>query len=109
MFRPELTRPADHPILQEAEARAFGTLLSTIVQCQQGGELPPGDPRHLAAVCWSAVHGLAVLHVEQVLRETPLSEIPIEELARSVVQAAMQAVQHPAPGAPDPPKPKTAP
>jgi len=96
MFRPELTRPADHPVLQEAEARAFGTLLATIVVCQEAGELPAGDPRHQAAVCWCAVHGLAVLHVEQVLRETPLSPIPIEELARVVVEAAVQAVLHPA-------------
>lgn len=94
MFRPELTRPADHPVLQQAEGRAFGTLLSTIVACQQAGELPATDPRLLAAVCWSTVHGLAILHVEQVLRETPLSEIPIEELAGTIVEAATQAAIH---------------
>jgi AcrR family transcriptional regulator len=94
MFRPELTRPASHPVLQEAEARAFGTLLSTIVACQQSGELPAADPRHLAVVCWSAVHGLAVLHVEQLLRETPLREIDIAELARIVVAAVTEAAIH---------------
>jgi AcrR family transcriptional regulator len=94
MFRPELTRPADHPTLREAEARAFGTLLTTIVTCQKAGELPATDPRLLAAACWSTVHGLAVLHVEQVLRETPLGQLPIEDLARVVVEAATTAVVH---------------
>jgi AcrR family transcriptional regulator len=94
MFRPELTRPADHPGLREAEGRAFGTLLTTIVACQAAGELPATDSRLLAAACWSTVHGLAVLHVEQVLRETPLGQLPIEELARVVVEAATTAVVH---------------
>lgn len=94
MFRPEHTRPADHPALREAEARAFGTLLTTIVTCQTAGELPATDPRLLAATCWSTVHGLAVLHVEQVLGETPLGQLPIEELARFVVEAATTAVVH---------------
>ena len=97
MFRPELTRPADHPDLLEAEARAFGTLLSTIVTCQKAGELPPTDPRLMAAACWSTVHGLAVLHVEQVLPETPLGQMPIEELARYVVEAATVGVIHTSP------------
>lgn len=94
MFRPELTRPSEHPVLVEAEARAFGTLLSTIVACQQANQLPATDPRLMAAVCWSTVHGLAVLHVEQVLSETPLGKLPIEQLVRYVVEAATMAPIH---------------
>ena len=94
MFRPELTHPADHPDLLEAEARAFGTLLTTIVTCQRAGELPPTDARLMAAACWSTVHGLAVLQVEQVLQETPLGQMPIEKLARYAVEAATMAVIH---------------
>jgi AcrR family transcriptional regulator len=100
MFRPELTRPSEHPVLGEAEARAFGTLLSTIIGCQQGGQLPATDPRLMAAVCWSTVHGLAVLHVEQVLGETPLGELRVEELARYVVEAATMAPIHTPPPSP---------
>lgn len=94
MFRPELTRPSEHPVLVEAEARAFGTLLSTIVACQQANQLPATDPRLMAAVCWSTVHGLAVLHVEQVLSETPLGKLPVEQLVRYVVEAATMAPIH---------------
>lgn len=92
MFRPELTRPADHPVLLEAEARAFGKLLAMIVACQSAGELPGKDPLPLAAACWSTVHGLAVLHVEQVLGETPLGQMPIADLARYAVEAVTAGV-----------------
>lgn len=84
MFRPELTRPAQHPPLQQAEALAFGKLLESIIGCQAAGELPTGDPFPLALFAWSGVHGLAVLHVEQVLGETPLGERPFGELAHIV-------------------------
>ena len=94
MFRPELTHPADHPLLQEAEARAFGTLLATIVKCQQLGELPATDPRLMAAACWSTVHGLAELHVEKVLNETPVGQLPMDDLVRYVVEAATVALIH---------------
>lgn len=72
MFRPELTQPSQHPLLQGAEARAFGTLMEAIVACQQHNQLPAGDPFSFAVCAWSAVHGLSTLRVEQVLQETPL-------------------------------------
>jgi AcrR family transcriptional regulator len=93
MFRPELTQPAEHPVLLEAEARAFGKLIEALMMCQSTGELPGKDPMPLAAICWSTVHGLAMLHVEQVLRETPLVAIPIEELAQLVNEAAINAAR----------------
>jgi AcrR family transcriptional regulator len=102
MFRPELTRPAEHPMLVEAEARAFDKLLTTIVACQAAGELPGRDPRPLAAACWSTVHGLAVLHVEQVLDETPLGEMSIAELAGYAVEAVTVGVIHTTPPSPQP-------
>jgi AcrR family transcriptional regulator len=93
MFRPELTRPGDHPVLLEAEAKAFGKLVEALVRCQALGELPGRDPMPIAAICWSMVHGLAMLHVEQVLKETPLGQAPIEELAQQVVEAAIAAAR----------------
>lgn len=93
MFRPELTRPADHPVLQEAEARTFGKLMEAITLCQQLGELPGRDPLPPAASCWSMVHGLAVLHVEQVLAETPLGKVPIKKLVELIVETAIAGVR----------------
>lgn len=94
MFRPELTHPSEHPVLLEAEARAYSTLHAVIVQCQAGGELPGRDPLPLAAAAWSAVHGLAVLHVEQVLNETPVGQVPIERLVDFVVESATRGLVH---------------
>jgi AcrR family transcriptional regulator len=91
MFRPELTRPSEHPVLLEAEAQAFGKLIEAIAIAQSTGELPGENPLPIAAICWSMVHGLSMLHVEQVLQETPLGEIPIEELAQLVNEAAINA------------------
>lgn len=92
MFRPELTRPAEHPVLLNAEALAFGKLLATVVQCQQAGELPGRDPLPAAAACWSMVHGLAMLQVELVLQETPLGSVPFEKLAENAVEAVIAGV-----------------
>lgn len=84
MFRPELTKPAKHPQLREAEARAFGALIQSIVVCQQAEQLPPSDPFELAACAWSGVHGLATLQVEQLLNETPLGSYPWDRLVELV-------------------------
>jgi AcrR family transcriptional regulator len=94
MFRPELTKPAKHAVLAEAETRAFGKLLETVVACQRGGELPGSDPRPIAAACWSTMHGLAVLHTDQVLSETPLGQMPIEALIGYVVEFATVGAIH---------------
>jgi AcrR family transcriptional regulator len=84
MFRPELTKPSEHGLLQAAEARAFGTLIETIIRCQTVGQLPASDPLKLAAFAWSGVHGMATLRVEQLLNETPLGNYVWEELVENV-------------------------
>ncbi len=94
MFRPELTQPAKHDVLRLAETRAFGKLLETVTGAQQAGELPGRDPRPIAAACWSTMHGLAVLHADQVLGETPLSDVPIESLVQYVVEFATVGAIH---------------
>jgi AcrR family transcriptional regulator len=90
MFRPELTRPQDHPLLREAEARAFAALVTIISAGQQQGRLPGDDPLPAAVFCWSAVHGLAMLHVDQVLPETPLGAIAFEQLADHVIERCIR-------------------
>jgi AcrR family transcriptional regulator len=93
MFRPEMTRPAEHPGLLAAEALAFGKLLATITMCQQAGELPGSDPLPPSAACWSMVHGLAMLRVEQVLQETPLGGVPIDQLVEAAVETVIAGVR----------------
>lgn len=94
MFRPELTQPAKHEVLRQAESRAFGKLLETVAGAQQAGELPGRDPRPIAAACWSTMHSLAVLHADQVLGETPLADVPIESLVQYVVEFATVGAIH---------------
>jgi AcrR family transcriptional regulator len=84
MFRPELTKPSEHGLLQAAEARAFGTLIETIVRCQAVGQLPEADPLKLAAYAWSGVHGMSTLRVEQLLNETPLGKYDWNDLVETV-------------------------
>ena len=93
MFRPELTQPAKHPRLIEAEARAFGTLLETIVALQAKGQIAGKDPRPPAAFAWSAVHGLATLHIDEVLGETPLAQIKLDRLEAETIEAIIAGLQ----------------
>jgi AcrR family transcriptional regulator len=93
MFRPELTQPSRHPRLQEAEARAFGTLLEAILALQQSGQVPGRDPRRPAAFAWSCVHGLATLHLDGVFAETPVCEVPFAELAESINECIIRGLQ----------------
>lgn len=96
MFRPELTRPAEHPRLMEAEARAFSTLMETIVAIQQSGRIRATDPRPPAAFAWSTVHGLAMLHIDEVLAETPLGQIRFDHLAAEINETIISGLKaHP--------------
>lgn len=96
MFRPELTRPAEHPRLMEAEARAFATLMETIIAIQQSGCIRATDPRPPAAFAWSTVHGLAMLHIDEVFAETPLGQIRFDRLAAEINETIISGLQaHP--------------
>ncbi len=52
-----------HPQTQQAGARAFGTLVRYVAQCQAENLLPPGDARPFALLAWSMVHGVAKLAI----------------------------------------------
>lgn len=92
MFRPEMTQPARHVRLQEAEARAFGMLIEAILALQQSGEVPGHDPRPPAAFAWSCVHGLSMLHLDEVFAETAIGEVPFAELAETINESIISGV-----------------
>lgn len=92
MFRPELTHPSQHPVLQGAEALAFGTLMEIIIACQQHQQLPAGDPFALAVCAWSAVHGLSTLRVEQLLQETPLGAYDWNQIVDTINEFAVRGM-----------------
>lgn len=94
MFRPELTNPNEHAELKEAEGRAFGTLYEAVQAfLAQTGALG-ADARAASACCWSTVHGLAILHIDAVLAETPVGELPLDKLAATIIEFAVAGIQH---------------
>lgn len=93
MFRPELTRPSEHPQLMQAEALAFGALQRALQLGLGSSGEPTVDLRWLAAFAWSTVHGLALLHIDHVLQETPIGAIDWEQLAHHVNETVVQAVR----------------
>lgn len=95
MFRPELTRPTEHQVLQQAEGRAIAKLLDVITACQKAGEFPGNDPAPLAAFAWSSVHGLSMLNIDQVLQETPLGRVPFAAMVTVVNEMVILALQNP--------------
>jgi AcrR family transcriptional regulator len=63
MFAIETPELDAYPSLSEAYEAVAAPLLEAIIACQRGGLVANGDPRELALVAWSIVHGLAVLAV----------------------------------------------
>ena len=64
MFRPELTAPSEEGAVAQSSIPALDTLTTAIVDAQAAGLAPPGDPKPLVLICWSAVHGLASLWLD---------------------------------------------
>ena len=93
MFRPELTTPREHPQLVAAEAQAFHALLTAIVALQQAGLISGRDPRPPSAFAWSAVHGLATLHLDEVFGETPIGKLRIKALAAVINEAIISGLK----------------
>jgi AcrR family transcriptional regulator len=62
-----------YPATQAAGARAFGTLVRYVEECQAEQVLPAGDAQPFALLAWSMVHGVAKLAISGRL---PLSAAP---------------------------------
>jgi AcrR family transcriptional regulator len=51
----------------ETGVRAFHLLRDAVLDCQEAGAAPPGDPVPLVLAAWSAVHGFATLWIDGAL------------------------------------------
>jgi AcrR family transcriptional regulator len=51
-----------------AAQAAFLVLVNAVLQCQEEGVAPRGDPEPLVLLAWSAVHGLSSLRLDGALR-----------------------------------------
>jgi AcrR family transcriptional regulator len=75
-----------NPEYQAAGQEAFDTLLGHIVQCQESGILPAGDPQPLALAAWSVVHGIAKLAIS---RQLPLNRAVIPAFTDQVTSTLL--------------------
>ncbi len=82
--REALTRQ-DHPELREAGSALFEQLVEVIRAHQKSGGIKRGDPRALAYIAWSAVHGLASLLVDGQIQSTDDIDRLIRQTARTVL------------------------
>ena len=79
------------PELTEAGLKAFGVLGEIIVGGQAAGQVKSGDPRQLAWVAWSLVHGLAMLVIE---RQLPLmDESSVVAFAELATQSLVEGLK----------------
>jgi AcrR family transcriptional regulator len=67
MFRSEAGLRRQHPGLAQAADRLLQRIRVAVIACQEESVLMPGDPDEHTLFCWSGVHGLASLIVEQQL------------------------------------------
>lgn len=61
-FNPQKMK-TKYPEAAEAAEQSFRTLMTFVAACQQEGTLPAGDPKGLALLAWSVVHGIAKLAI----------------------------------------------
>jgi len=86
MFRGDSHSQMD-PAVSSARERTFQMLCETIVDCQNAGTAPAGDPQPLVLHAWALVHGLATLCVDDSLSKISL---PQDHLAPLITQLSCQ-------------------
>jgi AcrR family transcriptional regulator len=69
----------------EAGERASQTLLDLIIECQNEGAFPAGDPYPIARAAWSLVHGIAKLALSGQFSESAKEVLEFTTYATSVL------------------------
>jgi len=76
-------------VLAAAGKQAFDTLISFVKNCQDEGQLPPGNPLEFALLAWTMVHGIAKLATTG--RLPYRSEAAILKFAKFVIDESLPA------------------
>lgn len=82
-----------YPELYAASKAAFAPLLRTITEGQARGELRVMDVEAAAIVCWSQMHGLTMLLLEQQIPDA--SEQVVVSLIRACVDVLWDGLASP--------------
>jgi len=85
MYGKEALAREDQPELREAANALYEYLVDVIRAYQRSGVIKRGDPRVLAYVAWSAVHGLASLVSEEQIHDTINVQGLIRQTTRTVL------------------------
>ena len=95
------------PLRSAAGPATFDTLLACVRQARERGQLRPGlDDRRVAHAAWAMVHGLATLHLDDVLGATE-PDAARHRLGSAAIEVLIDGLRHPAPGPPAHPAPGT--
>lgn len=86
MFGREALTRGELPELREAGNALFEQLVSLIELHQRSGQIEGHDPRALAYVAWSAMHGLASLWLEGHIMATDDIDGLIAQMTRTVLE-----------------------
>lgn len=89
MFGVECNKP-EHPGLIAAEHGAFGVVLQAARDCGDAGLIGERLPEHVALAGWTTVHGLASLHVDDVLGIVLPIELP--DAARALFSILIEGI-----------------
>ncbi len=92
MFTAGLVDATEEPAYRAAAAGAFGLLLEAIEECQTAKLIRDEDPKRLALVAWSGVHGLASLIGTGEVALLGFGCDNVEELARYVADTLVSGV-----------------
>jgi hypothetical protein len=74
--------------LQEAGAATLDQLVNAIFEAQADGSLGPGDPRQMALAAWSAVHGLAMLAIDN-----QLPALGVDDVTDAVIDSVVRVTR----------------
>lgn len=92
MFRPELARPSEEGPSPGEEV--FRRLVASVIEAQEAGVAPSGDPEKLVLTSWSVAHGLASLMVDGPLGcHFDKIAMPLDEMARTVMKTYSDALR----------------
>jgi AcrR family transcriptional regulator len=91
MFRYSPKDKQQYPALTEAAAKAFMVLVNVIKEGQDAGTFRPGNPKELAWVAWSLVHGLSMLLIDGQLKMPGNSTV--EALASLTTQMLLEGLK----------------
>jgi AcrR family transcriptional regulator len=91
MFDASLSNRTIYPPLYQAALKNFDCLMDTIDRCQQQGLIRTGDPKELAQINWSLVHGLSLLAIDR--QFATMGAAPIHELAHTAMNAIIEGLK----------------